>query len=51
MSEALAASIDSDEVGGTVDSQARPETAPNAIADNGVTGNEMKASVATARVK
>ena len=39
------------EVGGTVDSQVRPVTAPNMIAEKVVIGNEMKAMIDSARVK
>ncbi len=38
-------------VGGTVDSHIRPMIAPNMMHVNGVTGNEMKARIAIARVK
>ena len=36
---------------GTVESQVRPEIAPNRMADMAVTGNEMKATVASARTR
>ena len=38
-------------VGGTTESQTRPITAPNSTAVTGVTGNEMKAKMAAARMK
>ncbi len=44
-------SATSAEVGGTVDSQVRPEIAPNAIDEKVVIGNEMKATIDSARVK
>jgi hypothetical protein len=39
------------EVGGTVDSQVRPVTTPNASAENVVTGNETNATIESARTK
>ena len=39
------------DVGGTVDSQVSPVTTPKAIAENVVIGNEMKATIDSARVK
>src|SRR3981189_2192820 len=39
------------EVGGTVDSQRKPVTAPNTIAAAGLAGRVMKATTATARPK
>src|SRR6202045_2869151 len=39
------------EVGGTVDSQVRPVTMPNAIAEKVVIGNEMNATIDSARTK
>ena len=38
-------------VGGTVESHIKPITAPNMSALAGVTGNEMKASTASARIR
>src|SRR3981081_3197270 len=44
-------SATSAEVGGTVESQVRPVAAPNTIAENVVIGNEMKATIDSARAK
>ena len=44
-------SATSAEVGGTVESQVRPVTAPKTIAEKGVIGNEMKATIDSARRK
>ena len=42
-------SATSAEVGGTVESQVRPVAAPNTMAENVVTGNEMKTTIDNAR--
>jgi hypothetical protein len=44
-------SATSAEVGGTLESQVSPEIAPNRMAVVGVIGKEMKATVASARMK
>ena len=39
------------EVGGTVDSQSSPVTAPNVSAESGLMGSVMNATIARARMK